>query len=103
MSETTPVQPAAPVAVTTTEGFWAKLYESAARVWHTLVQADAEIVAVDKAHPEIAAAATALEAMAPPNVRMGIETANEVADAVNNIIVHATDAGVPAAMVAAKT
>lgn len=94
MSETTAGQPATAAAVTTREGFWVKLYERAVAIWHTLVQADVDVWAVTKEHPEIIAAAETLEAMAPPSVRVGIDTAKEVADAVNGIIVHATGAGV---------
>lgn len=80
------------VAVTTPEGFWQHLFAEAAALWHRLVTADEELVSVVKAHPEVVAAATAIEAMAPPEVRAGIDVAEQVADAVNTMFVHVQDA-----------
>lgn len=88
--------------ITTPEGFWAKLYERAVAIWHSIVQADAEINEVVQEHPEIVVAAAALEAEAPASVRLGINTAEELAGAVNGILLHSQDAGVTAVMVAAK-
>lgn len=88
--------------ITTPHGFWSALYGKAIAIWHSAVDADAEVRLVLSSHPEVIAAADALEAAAPASVRLGIDTATHVAMAVNDIILHSQDVGIPASVAAAK-
>jgi hypothetical protein len=78
--------------ITTHESFWAHLYLLAVHAWHTIARADAEVTAVVAAHPEIIAVAGALEKMASPQVVAGINVAEQVAAAVNNIAAQVASA-----------
>jgi hypothetical protein len=95
VSTTTETNSATSPPIGTIEGFWAHLYRLAANAWHAIVAADTEVKEITAEHPEIIAAAKALEAMAPAEVVAGINVAEQVAVAANNIIDH-VEAATPA-------
>jgi hypothetical protein len=77
-----------PSVLTKSEGFWAHLAHMAVAIWHGIVQVDADVEAVDAAHPEVVAAAATVVSMTPPHVRAGIDVAVELAKLVNTFINH---------------
>jgi hypothetical protein len=79
MSETTPP------AIRTHASLMARIVTDAAALWHRLWSTDQEIAADIKAHPELVAAADAIIASAPPEVRAGIDVAEQLAVAVQNV------------------
>lgn len=97
MSESTSTSTAGNGVIATVEGYIAALYAKAASLFSAFHQAETEVATVTAEHPEIIAAAESLEALAPPEVRAGISTAEEVLTAVNNIAAHAEAVTPPAA------
>jgi hypothetical protein len=74
-----------------------RLSTLAAGAYYSITKADSTVQSVLTSHPEVMAAATVLEGLAPPELKAGINIALEVAKVVNSLLAQAATVGSAAA------
>lgn len=100
MSTTTTTTTTQPTSfISTVKGYIAEAYHFAASLFVKAEAVEADISAFDASHPDVQAAVVTLEAMAPAEVKAGINTAEVIVTALGNIAGHATTATKAVAMI----